>query len=940
MKSIFERFNEFRKSRIFILFCCIVVLFSVLVAKLFYLQIIHGEQSQQDLKTSIMRTLTIPASRGNIFDRYGRPLATNQVAFSVKIDDSIKVSLNDKAHILTTLVEKLEQDEQISDDNLPISKTKPYYFTFNGDENAEKNWKTSIGIKKNNLDISADETMDFLMDKYNISPDTPEKTKRNIIDLNINLNDKNLMLISLVKILMDNGENIVDELPFSKTTPHALLFDNNSEKENNWKESIYIKKENLNMTDEECYNYLLDYFEIPKSLSPELARNVAALRYSLFLERYRKYQPVTVALNINDKTVASLEENQNSFPGVTIDTDSLRKYPEGEYFSHILGYIRKISDTEYERFKQYKTSDGVQIYSNSDIVGKSGIEKVQELKLNGEDGEMLVEVDNVGRRINTIETKQPISGSDIFLTLDKTLQNSAYDFLEEELTNVLIKKLTSSSKIEMPITLKQLFTSMVDTNSIPLRKIFTSTEGEQYNLKQLVLNENPEFKLSTDEDMKYAKEIISTAIEKGVVSSKQMVLVLYEQGKISADEDYLNRIKSGRISPLTVILQKLESKELRPSDTNLDPCTGSVVVSDVNSGDVLALVTYPSYDNNELVNNFNNQYYNDLLLDLTTPLVNRALSQSKAPGSTFKMVSAIALLEEGIITPRTTVHDKGTFTTAGLPYARCWIGGGSGSHGSVNVSMALEVSCNYFFYENLYRLSHRSDDSLDGITTLNGYMADFGLSSPTGIELGEADPLIASPENKERIIKMQNPDATSSQTRWKDGDTIRAAIGQSVNSYTPAQMNKYIATLANGGTRYKMHIINKIADSNGNLTEKSEPEVENIMNIKEENLHAVYEGMRLVTEGSSGTLRTVFKDFPISVATKSGTAQEDLSRSSHAWFVGFAPYDDPQISVTVMMPFGDFPGAPSAVVGKNIIGKYMGLNYEPENTYMDNVLAK
>ena len=199
---------------------------------------------------------------------------------------------------------------------------------------------------------------------------------------------------------------------------------------------------------------------------------------------------------------------------------------------------------------------------------------------------------------------------------------------------------------------------------------------------------------------------------------------------------------------------------------------------------------------------------------------------------------------------------------------------------------------------------------------------------------------MASPSYKEEIIKWQNPESTPSQTRWTSGDTIRAAIGQSVNSFTAASMNKYVATLANGGTRYKMHLLDKVRSADGSVTEETEETVENVMDINDEYLAAVYEGMWLVANGSSGTLRNVFRDFPIDVAAKSGTAEENKNKSSHMWFVGFAPYDDPQIAVTVMIPFGDVSGSPAAVTAKNIIAEYMGLNYESSSEYMENTLTE
>jgi len=188
-------------------------------------------------------------------------------------------------------------------------------------------------------------------------------------------------------------------------------------------------------------------------------------------------------------------------------------------------------------------------------------------------------------------------------------------------------------------------------------------------------------------------------------------------------------------------------------------------------------------------------------------------------------------------------------------------------------------------------------------------------------------------------VKTFNPDATTSQTRWTDGDTIRTAIGQSINSYTPAQITKYISTLANGGTLYKLHMVDHVQNPDGTLHSEVEETVENVITFKEENLQAVYHGMWLVSNGEKGTLRGIFNDLPIDVAAKTGTAEEDKNRNSHTWFVCFAPYDDPQIAITVMIPFGENSGTPAPNVAKAIIKEYLGLDYTPTNTTMQTVLA-
>ena len=933
MDTFKERLSELMKNRLFVLLVIAAAIFAVLVCRLFYMQIVNGEEASAGITSSVTREVSMPAARGNIYDRYGRPLAVNEAAFSIEIDDSIAVDYEDKNEQVVKLYEKMKENGYTVTDNLPVSRDTEPKFTISGDELEE--WKTDIGLDKKQMRYDAARTLEYLYDSYGLDGTVDENKKREIVSLGINISDKNIMIMNLIMTIESNGGEIVDELPVSEDRPYTFIIENEKEIQR-WKKDVSMDGEELDYTAEESMEYLIDLFGIPQNMSPAMQRKLAAVRYSLYLQRFKKYQPVTVAREINDKIIAEVKENLDIFPGVSVETESMRKYEEGDKFSNILGYIRQISDEELKEYEQYG-------YDSGDIVGKTGIEKVMELELNGKDGKMLVEVDNMGRKISTLETEAPVSGNDVFLTIDKDLQIAAYNYLEDALAEAIITRLTSELEKDVPVTLKQLFTSMIESGSISVSSIMKAEEGYQLTLKNLILSYNKDIDISDSEQKTAAKQVLTKAVEDGTLSYTTMIFVMLEQGIITADDNYRARIVSGELSPLEIIIDKLRTGDLTPAETNLNPCSGSVVVSDVNSGKTLALVTYPSYDNNELVNTFNNEYYNKLLEDPSTPLVNRPLMQKKAPGSTLKMVTAVAALETGIITPEQTIKDEGLFTKAGTPYARCMIYSLSGStHGYVNVSHALEVSCNYFFYDVSYMLGGETDDptSLKGITILDEYYDAFGLNSPTGMEIGENPPSMASPSYKEEIMKWQNPEATPSQTRWTSGDTIRAAIGQSVNSFSAASMNKYIATLANGGTRYKMHLIDKVKTSDGSVTQQTEEVVENIMEIDRENLDAVYEGMRLVTQGSKGTLRNVFKDFPIDVAAKSGTAEENKNNSSHSWFVGFAPYDNPQIAVTVMIPFGDVSGSPAAVTARNIIGEYMGLNYEPTGGYMENYLTE
>lgn len=944
MDRYIEQLKELIQNRIFILLCGILLLFSTLVVRLFDLQLVGGEAYAQSTTASVSKVMNVPAPRGNIYDRYGRPLAENTVAYSVQINNSITLDFGEyRIPLMQELTDILWAKGATPSDDLPIASSG-FSFTFQGTEkeiqSQEEDWKSQIGLTKNEMDYTPSQCLDFLYDKYDAPASYSEEQKRAYVTLCMTLSDQNLMVLLITENLEEYGETLSDELPIDMNYPYAFTFGNSASREKSFKESVSMSDEELSYTSLETLSYLQEFFGLPDFLPIDMVRNATGLRYSIYLQRYQQYQSVTVASDVSDKTLAYIEENNNIFANVAIDTVSLRVYPEGEYFSHILGYIRQMTESDYAIYAGDYDEFGNAIYSNSDIVGQTGVEKLYERDLNGTDGKILIEVDSLGRQISEVETTTPISGKDVFLTLDSELQAIAFDTLEEQLKEAIITKLTTSTTD--PLTIVDLFSAMVNANHISPSKIMASYELYQYGVYQRFLAANPDFDPEGEMATEEVRNFLLEGLLNGNFTTRDAMLIAIEQGTMTATEEEIETLANGGGDVYAMILNRLTNGDLSPGETALDPCTGSVFVTDVNSGEVLASVSYPSYDNNELVNTFNNEYYNNLLQDTNTPLVNRPLKQKKAPGSTFKMVTAMAGLETGVITPTTEIQDMGIYTDAGTPYARCLIYSNYGmTHGMVDLSFALEVSCNYYFYEVAFRLGNALENTTEaGITTLNEYAAAFGLNSTTGIELEEYVPTMASPYYKERIVKLFNPDATTSQTRWTDGDTIRAAIGQSVNSYTAAQITRYIATLANGGTLYQLHMVDKLQNADGSLHYETPEIIENVAGFSEANVEAIHEGMLAVVEGDRGTMRTAFADFPVSVAGKTGTAEEDQTRSSHSWLVCFAPYDEPQIAITVMIPFGEGTGALTSEVAKAIITEYLGLDAVSENTNLETTLLQ
>lgn len=453
--------------------------------------------------------------------------------------------------------------------------------------------------------------------------------------------------------------------------------------------------------------------------------------------------------------------------------------------------------------------------------------------------------------------------------------------------------------------------------------------------------------ISSDEYKKKKEDGYSQndMIGKSGVESTFEELLRGENGKSRLEMDSKGRItrvetvqesKMGNSIVLTIdsALQKKSEEVLEKyikriqtggfADKCEDAKSGALVVLDVKTSEVLALASYPGYNPSEFTDGISNSEYAKYFSNADEPMFNRAIQGTYSPGSTFKMITAIAAIESGAVGATETIYDKGKYDKGHKP--ACWIWNDyRGSHGNVDAEKALKVSCNYFFYEVAYRM---------GIDKLAEYVKKFGLGSKTGIELlGEVSGTIAS---REYLVKLSERDG---KTRtWMIGDTLSAAIGQSYNSFTPIQMASYIATLANGGIKNKVTLLKQVIDSDGedvdsnNINQVLEKKIgeNNVevgdLGISKKTIEIVFEGMKSVTSDRGGTAYSTFGSFPIEVAGKTGTATAS-SGSAHAWFVGFAPYNNPEIAVVCVIEHGGHGGYTAPAV-KEVMEEYFGYNNE------------
>lgn len=933
-KNIKEIIISIVRSRLFILAIVFCFMFAILIQRIFQLQIVNGDTYLENFTLTIKKERTIPSTRGRIYDRNGELLAYSELAYAVAIEDNGSyVNKKDKNKKLNEIIHQLIQiveshgDSIINDFNIVLDGSGNYNYT-----------------------VADTQLKRFLADVY--------------------------------------GYRKIED---------------------------FEAKENPDVTAKEVIDYLIGEknYGVSEEYSKEEALKIITIRYAMAANSYQKYLATTIASDVSDETVAVVMENSDTLTGVSIEEGSTRKYVDSEYFAHIIGYTGKVSQDELDSLKE-KDED----YKLTDVVGKSGIEKYMELKLQGKKGSEQVYVDNLGKVIETDSRTDPSAGDDVYLTINKKLQEAVYKILEQKLAGVLVSRIQNikeyvpkanetASEIQIPID--DVYFALIDNNVIDTNHFSSEDNNEtealvysKYenkkssviaNIAAQLTGDNPvayqnlsdEMKdyvsfvvndltnnqvllknsINTDDDtykawknesislkdylsytvaqnwiditkisvesqyadsteifqslvdyiensldsnIDFDKKLYKYMIKENTLSGQEICMLLYEQNilKTAGGKTPSEEISSAG-GAYKFLLGKIKNIEITPAQLALWPNSGSCVITDVNTGEVLAAVTYPSYDNNKFANSIDADYYNKLLNDKSYPLLNRATQQKTAPGSTFKMVAATAGLEEGVIDPNSIIDDLGVFDKVEeQPKApKCWKYGSSHTtHGKINVSEALRDSCNYFFYEVGFRLSTTPSGQYSnqlGLDKLRKYATMFGLSETSGIEITESSPQITNE------------------------DSIRSSIGQGTNNYTNVQLSKYITTVANGGTCYNLTLLKKLTDSSGNVIEEYQPTVYNTLDdVQSSTWTAIHQGMRMVVENLNA-----FSGIDYPVAGKTGTAQEVTTKPNHALFASYAPYDNPEVAITVQIANG-YKSSNAAEVGRDVVKYYFDLADEAD----------
>ena len=939
VKGLGKLLKKIKISRPAVLAIIFSFLALVLLYRLYNLQIINGADYASNFSMKTTKTRTIKSTRGNIYDRNGKVLASNKLAYDLTIEDSgtystnreKALSLNSEAYNIIKILEK-------NGDSISQS-----FHVVIGDDGSYKYDVEGTSLLRFKADVYGHASIDDLTDE----------------EKNISASDLMSYLIS------ENGFAIVRE------------------------KRPYTSKE-------------LSQYGLPEEFTNEEILQIVKIRYALFTTSYKKYMPVTIASDISEGSMTEFLENKSSLTGIEVVENTKRVYSDAEYFASIIGYTGIVSaedlaDLQQEDSKYDSSSivgkSGIEKVMETTLQGSDGSETVyvdnlgKILEINeesrvepvaGNDVYLTIDKDLQIAAYKVLE--QRIAGVLLSVLVDaKTtdevsdaenikipsydvynalIENSAVDtdhFSEDEASEVEKTLLSEFEKKESEV-FSEINKELTDENGTPYNQLSSEMkEYESYIVNDLLTNDlgiiNSSAIDKTDEtylswtrdesislkayltyaasqnwidisdiapddtyldsnqiyealsefiqnylstDKTFGKMLYKYLIFEDRITGHQVLECLYEQGTLNKEDGVYPSFMDGSMSTFDALKLKMTSLEITPAMLALDPCSGSCVITDPNTGEILACVSYPGYDNNRLANNMDVSYYNKIASDLSQPLYNNATQARTAPGSTFKIVTTTAGLSEGTITTETQFNCTGVFDLTETPL-RCWLKTG---HGILNLNQAITESCNVYFCNVAYEMGLNEEgvfsDSLS-LQKLQTYAGLFDLDKASGIELQEAEPQVS------------------------DQYAIQSAIGQGTHLYTTTQLARYVSTIANSGTSYNISLLDKVTDSNGNLIEDYTPEIESRLSISGSIWDVIHTGMRSVIENKSE-----YADMGVAVAGKTGTAQESKSRPSHALFICYAPADSPEIAMAVRIGHG-YSSTNAIMTAKDILNYYFDL---------------
>ena len=913
----------------------IVMLFFgvVLTSRLFVLQIVRGEDYQKNYNLKVEKTEVVDATRGNIYDRNGKLLAYNELAYSVTIEDIEEYDSTDEKNetlndTINEVIVNLEKNGDHINNDFGISMNSAGEYSFVNTGTAQMRFRADVfGYSE------IDDLKSAANSKYGI--DEAECDAQTLIDF---LCGEKRYQISEDKYGHENRYKIctvrynLSQNSYQKyiATPIASSI--------NQKSLAYIM-ENL----PELPGIAVDEKSVRRYIDSECMANIIGYTGKISTDEYNERIKTDETVSLND----------------VVGKSGIEQYME-DTLAGTKGYETVYVDSMGNVISESKHKDpksGKNVYISIDYDLQKKTYELLEREIAGILYSKIQNIKEFNPGSNTSASDIVIPIYDVYFALINNnlidishMKSSSATTLEKQVYEVISNKvnyaraqLSGQLLASNPPVYKDLPQEYMDYSTYVVKELrsldillpesmdaademYQKWTAEELSVKDYLyycmeMNWIDYTKfigkskyVDTDElynnlvtyisdeilsEKEFEKEVYHYAILNDEVTGNQLCAILYDQGYFEKDVETREGLYSGAIAAYGFLKEKIRTLTLTPGELALDPCSGSSVIMDTKTGEVLACVTYPGFDNNKLANSGDSSYYSSLVFSLSNPMYNHATQQRTAPGSTFKLCSSVAGLAEDVIDVSTIIKDEVTFEKVSNK-PQCWFH--PNSHGEINVSEAIRDSCNYFFYEVGYRLAgSQAYNDARGIDKITKYARLFGLDEKTGVEIEENKPEIAT----------EYP--------------VMAAIGQSDHNFTTISLARYVTAIANRGTVYDLTLLDHVTDQKGKTVEEFEAKVKNKVDvINGVEWSAIHSGMRMVVENLD-----CFDNFPIEVAGKTGTAQQDKTRPNHALFVGYAPYGNPEIAIATRIPFG-YTSHNAAEVTKDILGVYFDVE-ESEN---------
>ncbi len=927
LEIITEFFKKAAASRLFVLGIICFAMYAGLINKLFNMQIINGEKALNEYMQLTEQTITTAGTRGNIYDRNGKVLAYNKLAYSVTVQDT-GVYKNSAARnsMYLSLVQILQRHGETIQGKfeVAIDPNGDMVYTSSSESSRKRFLRDYYGIKRvedlddekgtypsnlsarelfdrackengfseikddggNAVTLTDQEALDIINIKYalrlmsyrkyesttvasQVSDETVADILEHISDMQgVNVEETTIRAyndsIPFAPVIGYTGKvpedqleglqqkkvdydinDIVGRTGIEYTMEHDLQ--GTKGKKTIYKDSVGRVRETKDETDSSAGN------DVYLTLDAELQRGI-----------YHLIEQSLAGVLI--KTIV----NGDYQAGSTTDGSNMKIPVKDAYYQLVNNNV--ISLKELEQADASETEKNIyQKYVSS-----------QEQIFNSLRNELMSDHSTAMKdlpedmKAYMFYIYSYLSGPTVGIIKEDSIDTSSEEYQAWKTDEISLRDYLYYG----------IANGWVDTTKLETGSKYSNADDTFEQLVNYVLS-------NLEGDRNFTKKIYRYLINDDIITGQELCLALYDQGVLKDNGQDAAELRATG-DAYTFLLRKLSTLEITPAQLALSPCNAGVVVTSDKTGEVLALVSYPGYDNNRIGDG---TYFSQLQSDMSLPLYNNATQTRKAPGSTFKPITAVAALEEHAITIDETINCTGIYTDVEPPI-KCWIY--PGHHGPLNIVGGIENSCNIFFADLGHRLSMDANGVYTpdvGLDALRKYATMFGLDHKSGVEIAELDPQISK----------EAPE--------------RSAMGQGSHAYTNVQLSRYVAAIANRGTVFELSLLDKTTDSEGNLIQDYTPKISSHIDAATTTWDTVQQGMREVI--ANGTSKKLFADLEVEIAGKTGTAQEARNKPNHAFFISYAPYDNPEICVTVNIPYG-YSSSNAANIAKNVYKYYYG----------------